>query len=135
MVHKIAWAIVRQRSEERHDGPRALRVKTGGRLVEEKEELGLSSEFHTDSGTLLVLDAQRTDRGISVGSQATHLKTFFDATMCCQYGKLPTRRGRRTRLPSQRGRPRGVGGAWQRTAVPHEQSLAERECPSAGSNR
>ena len=81
-------ALIGEIAQERHDGPRALRIKTGGRLVEEKEELGLSSEFHTDSGTLLVLDAQRADRGISVGSQTTHFQTFFDAGWCCQHDKF-----------------------------------------------
>ena len=81
-------AVIRQRPEERHDSPRALRIKTGGGFVEEQEELGLGSEFDTDSGTLLVLNAQRSDRGISVGSQTTHFQTFFDAGWCCQHDKF-----------------------------------------------
>jgi hypothetical protein len=44
--------MLRQSVDKIKDRPRGLTVETGGRFVEEEEQLGLSSELDTDGETL-----------------------------------------------------------------------------------
>lgn len=76
---KDGLAVIRQSAKEGHNGPCALRIKTGGRLVKEEQQLRFGGKFDTDSGTFLVLDAQRSNGSVGVISQATHLEAPVDA--------------------------------------------------------
>lgn len=75
---------ISETAKERHDSPGRLGVETGGRFVEEEEELGLGCELDTDGGALAVLDTEGSDDGISVSGEAAHLQTFLDASPPCQ---------------------------------------------------
>ena len=55
-----------------------MRVETGGRFIQEKEETRLSGKLDTNSRTLAVFDAEGTDNSISVSLETTHLQTLVD---------------------------------------------------------
>ena len=57
-------SVVGQSPEEAHDSPGALRVQSGGRLVQEQEKLQLSCEFDSDGQPLPLFDTQCTNNGI-----------------------------------------------------------------------
>lgn len=50
--------------QESHNRKRGLTVQTTGRLVQEQQETRLRGQFNTDSHTLLLFHAERTDNGI-----------------------------------------------------------------------
>ena len=72
-------ALICKVAKERHDSPGGLRVKTGGRFVQEEQETGLGSKLDSNCGSLAVLDAERANDGVGVRLETTHLQTFLDA--------------------------------------------------------
>jgi hypothetical protein len=76
---KNGLAILLQLVQEIQNSPRGLRVQSRGRFVQEEKKSRLSSQFHTDSKTLSLLDVETftgdTNDGISVFS---HLQKLND---------------------------------------------------------
>ena len=71
-------AAVREVAEEAGNRPRALRIKTGGRLVKE-DERRLGDELDGDGRALAVLDAEGANDSITVCLETAHLENLLDA--------------------------------------------------------
>jgi hypothetical protein len=50
--------VCRQLLQKLEDAPGRLGIETGGRLIEEQEELGLSHKLDTDGQALALLDIE-----------------------------------------------------------------------------
>ena len=71
-------SVVGQSHKEAHDSPSTLRVQSRGRLIQEQQKLGLSSELDSDSQPLPLLDTQATNDSIGILLQTTHQQTFLN---------------------------------------------------------
>ena len=81
-------SVVGQSPKEAHDSPSALRVQSGGRLVQEQEKLGLRCELDSDRQPLPLFDAQCPNNGISIFLQSTHQETFFNVGLLLCQGNI-----------------------------------------------
>lgn len=57
-------SLVCQTSKQSNDTSCALTVQSTCRFIQEKKKVGSSTQFHSNSNTLFLLDVQRTDHGI-----------------------------------------------------------------------
>ena len=71
-------SIVSKCPEEAHDTPSALRVQSGGRLVQEQEKLRLRCELDSDRQSLPLFATQCPNNGIGILLQTTHQETFLN---------------------------------------------------------
>ena len=79
-------SVVGQSPEEAHNSPSALRVQSGGRLVQEQEKFRLGCELDSDGQPLPLFDTQCTNNGISILLQTTHQETFLNVGLLLSHG-------------------------------------------------
>ena len=85
---KNSLSVVSKCPEEAHDTPSALRVQSGGRLVQEQKKLRLRCELDSDRQSLPLFATQCPNNGIGILLQTTHQETFLDIGLLLCRGNI-----------------------------------------------